>query len=49
MFVTVFKDEITLGIDDIAGSLEVGKRADISILDKNYDNVVSFVGGESYE
>ncbi len=39
----------TLGIDDIAGSLEEGKRADIAILDGNYDTVMTFIGGETYE
>ena len=35
-----------MGISDDVGSIEPGKRADMAVLDENYDCIATFVGGE---
>ena len=38
-----------LGIDNEAGSIKVGKYADIVILDNEYNVVTAFVSGKEYK
>lgn len=38
-----------MGIDDAKGSVEIGKDADLIVVDKNYDLKMSMVGGKIYK
>ena len=35
------------GFDDRTGSIQVGKKADIAVLDGNYNCVATFVNGQA--